>query len=77
MLPLATILLETYGSGYHPEREPKPDTVDQGSGLTAWDQTVLERAQSILAPQQIETLKESIADSNRIGISRTHHEPDS
>jgi hypothetical protein len=70
VLPLATILFQTYGSINNPDSIPTADNIDKISGLTALDKLAVQRAESVLTHQQIEILKNAIAARNRIIIQR-------
>ena len=63
VLPLALVMYESYGSENNPKAEPTLHNVDNG-GLTELDRLALERADSLLSPAQLDTLRIAIGSAN-------------
>lgn len=53
VLPLAVILMETYGSPNNPHTRPTLENIDPATSLTVADGLVFQRASRLLAPHQL------------------------
>jgi hypothetical protein len=70
VLPLAVILMETYGSPNNPHTKPTLANVDPATSLTVADELVLHRASTLLSERQIDALQQLVVSQNKTVLGR-------
>jgi hypothetical protein len=65
VLPLAVILLETYGTGDNPEARVTAEKLDPQTGLMPIDEIAVQRAAALLSERQLTALRRLVAEQNR------------
>ncbi len=69
VLPLAVVLMQTYGSLNNPVSKPTVASVDPATFLTPMDELALARTAALLSPRQITALKQLIGAQNKAALS--------
>lgn len=73
VLPLAVVLMETYGSLNNPVSKPTVASVDPTTYLTPVDELALARTAALLSQRQITALKQLIGAQNKAALSLPDH----